>query len=190
MPGNMGMNGVARKIKLSLLLSSLPPLPPSLQTDDRSKLLPLFSLHPSWLNHSPLPHVFIQQIYVFVDVSLHLAPSSPFPTPPPPFQFTLFPHFKLTCFTPLPPFVLCLRAKCHPHVSPLEVMDSLLCFLFPFPLSSSLFPQVSSTLYNQSVAPSYLAPSIPKPLSPLCSPQVSSSPLPPSLPRIFSSPNP
>lgn len=59
-----GNERLARKIKLSLLLSSLSPFSPSLQTDDRSKLLPstlLFFLHPSSLNHFFLyENIFIQ----------------------------------------------------------------------------------------------------------------------------------
>lgn len=77
------------------------------------------------------------------------------------FRFGFAPHSlppaSCRCLTPtslsLPLFFLFFASQCLPLSSPLEVMDSVLCFLFPFPLSSSLFPQVSNTLHNQSVAP-------------------------------------
>lgn len=185
MPGNMGMNAPARKIKLSLLLSSLPPSSPSLQTDDRSKLppfTPLFFLHPSSLNHFSLSDVFIRQISASDDVSLHLYPSglSLFPSPPP-HVVSLFlrSFFALSALLHLSFSVS--PCQCLPLFSSLQVMDSLLSFLFPFPLSSSLFPQVSNTRHNQSAAPSSLPLSIPKPLSPLCSPSFPRFPPVPSL---------
>lgn len=72
-----------------------------------------------------------------------------------------------------------------PVTSSLAVIDSNLCFLFPFPLSSSLFPQVSNTQHNQSAGTSSHHPYIPKPLSPLCHPSFCRFSPPSSLPAVL-----
>ena len=119
MPGKMGMNAWLRK---SNCHSSFPLFLPSLlhlQTDDRSKLPSLFSLHPSPLNHFSRSHIFILQISLSVDISLHLRPSNLF-------HFSYLSSF----YTPLPP-----------SPPPSDGFSPLFSFPFPpliIPLSSSL----------------------------------------------------
>lgn len=155
----------ARKIKLSALFSSVPPFSSSLQTDDRSKLspfTPLFSLHPSSLNHFSLSHTSLSNKSV-VFVMLLFISIRP--------VASLFLRF-LQLVVSLRSFHLSLHAilpACHRLSATLTLMNLVLRSLFPLPLSSSFSPPVSNTLYNQSDGPSSFPPSIPKPLSPFCS---------------------
>lgn len=80
LPGNMGMNGRLGKSNCHSSFPCFRGPSPSLQTDDRSKLLPfppLFFHHPSSLNHLMFSHIFIQQISPSGSLSSHLCPSSP-----------------------------------------------------------------------------------------------------------------
>lgn len=161
----MGMNALARKIKLSLLLSSLPPFSPSLQTDDRSKLpqfAPLFFLHPSSLNHFLLSYIFIQQISLSVDVSVHLYPSSRFlfrctflTIPPADVCFLILNYFSLVT-------TLCFLCLCTPTPSSLfPPRSDGFSPLFSFPFPPLLIPLSSSLQHSaQSIRCPLLSPSI------------------------------
>lgn len=87
-------------------------------------------------------------------------------------------------------FMLCCCVHIVAVLPSLFLVDSVFCFLFPFPrFSSSFFPQVSSTLYNQSAGTSSLCPYIPKPLGPFCHPSFHRFPPPSFLPTVLCLPN-
>lgn len=192
MPGNMGMNALARKIKLSLLLSSLPLFLPSLLHYRQMTGQSCRSSHRcfSSIRHHSITSCSLTCssnkslcLLMSLFISIRRVDFSSVALFLPYLQLTFVSSF-LILFLLLQPSVFSVFARQRlPLSSPLEVMDSVLCFLFPFPLSSSLFPQVSNTRHNQSDAPSSLPPSIPKPLSPFCSP--SSPRFPPVLPPLL-----